>query len=772
MGSTRASQTSRGTDTQGCEQAAILNAYKLLFDRIESQPLTQEQRIACISQAKATLVLAGAGTGKTSTLTGRVAYLLASHLAGNGKDILCLAFAREAATEIGQRLHARVGRQINVAGFRASTFHSLGLDIVSQVEGRAPPLSALAGDETALAAFIESRLLQLASQSEAYANLLYTYFSVVDTELALSYEFDSRAAYITASATRSIVALSGIQVRNAMECLVANALTLLDIAFSYRQHYEREQYLAPHRPYQCTFYLRQYRIYLDVFECPLRKADTALTKHAEKLRRIHDKFGTAYVQIWETAEYLREPVTLWNQLADMATSMASSGRLFGTSLERRLTTGNIERVGTVPACHGYLHARYLACIEALMPSAAWQQFQVYLARLLPLYRQGYSRADRGMREKSTSCDSAQDRRHQTVLALLAPLARDYAAHLRQQDQIDFDDMIQRATRYIRDGRFRVPWSDILIDEFQDISAARYALINAIRQAVPAIRLFCVGDDWQAIYRFAGSDITFSTRFDEYVDGNCNIVKLSRTFRFNQALCDISSQFLMRNPHQNRKALHAASITASPVITIMPQAMGLARIFAEIAQANNAGATVLVLARFTHLLPSEAELAMYQTAYPSLSVRSSTVHAAKGLEADYVFILHLDTGPYGFPSSKTSDCVVESLLPAQESFPHADERRLFYVALTRARRHVWLLVPERGASDFVTEVRRNSKMVINAANPWWPAWRAAQITIGVGSGGLVSGIAKRISARGLKLPLPGVIDEIKRYVIGLVRAAKK
>lgn len=344
-----------------------------------------------------------------------------------------------------------------------------------------------------------------------------------------------------------------------------------------------------------------------------------------------------------------------------------------------------------------------------------------------------------------------------ITALVQPLATAYKVRLQTQGEIDFDDMIARATQYVASGRFVVPWRDILIDEFQDISMPRFALIAAMLRQRPDLRLFCVGDDWQAIYRFAGSDIRYSTQFSEYVHPQARIVPLSCTFRFNQALCNVSSRFLMKNPFQNRKRLFAASNDLRLVVTVARQEDGLAVILSKLQQAQTrwmyvtqcgdhipetlfqstcavsfalrAGIrlmkwivartgftmptglmsavadihpvgcsacvaapaqttaghgpapsppkdSVLILARFAHLLPDSDRLSAYAERYPGLQISVSTVHASKGLEADYVLILNMEQGIYGFPSSRHADLVIEHFLPQPECFEHADERRYF------------------------------------------------------------------------------------------------
>jgi len=773
--------------TTNDNQAALLARYAELFNSIESTPLTQEQRQACISNAPATLVLAGAGTGKTSTLTGRAAFLMAHGLATPG-EILCLAFAREAALEIDDRLRRRLAARWPIQGFTASTFHSLGLRIVREVEGNAPALSQLCGQRQKLIAFIQEHILRLTTRSSDYVVQLFKYFAMIEPGLALSCEFTERRAYQAAYSPHQLQTMRGDIVRYPFDCLVANALCLMGIEYEYRRHYPHPVYLARRRPYRSTFYLRDTDVYIDVFDCARQAGEQgAMATLAHRLVRAHQRYGTCHIILWEAPDYIDD---IW-QLVELLHC-----KLIGCGISARTAGG-------VAAWHGNWRGqvlnsqsradRYRACLRPLLGSARWIALVDVLATVLPLYLQ--SKGQTATHTKRAPLLHALERRRiANITALVLPLARSYKARMHMHGQIDYDDMIARATQYVASGRFVIPWRDILIDEFQDISLPRFALIAAMLRQRPDLRLFCVGDDWQAIYRFAGSEIRYSTQFSDYVHSQARIVPLSCTFRFNQALCNVSSQFLMKNPFQHRKQLFAMCKDMRPVITVARQEDGLAAILSGLQQAvaqpldvrpdrwhlpealllrarsvsrrlrmgiqrmkrvagrmglmttarlQSAGvvtepgsasagvkattehdacrgasrlaskASVLILARFAHLLPDAARLGAYAARYPGLQVAVSTVHASKGLEADYVVILNMEKGVYGFPSDRPSDAVVEWFLPQPECFEYADERRLFYVALTRARKHVWLLAPQdhKQRSVFVTELLQDNKAVV-------------------------------------------------------------
>src|ERR1019366_4078913 len=142
----------------------------------------------------------------------------------------------------------------------------------------------------------------------------------------------------------------------------------------------------------------------------------------------------------------------------------------------------------------------------------------------------------------------------------------YQARLRSSGQVDFDDMIATATQYVEAGQYRSAFAYILVDEFQDISNGRARLLKALSRQNAGARLFCVGDDWQAIYRFAGSDISLMRNFKREF-GHSDLHCLDRTFRYNNQINDLSSKFILKNPKQIPKSLTPNCSTISPCIWI-------------------------------------------------------------------------------------------------------------------------------------------------------------------------------------------------------------
>lgn len=279
--------------------------------------------------------------------------------------------------------------------------------------------------------------------------------------------------------------------------------------------------------------------------------------------------------------------------------------------------------------------------------------------------------------------------------------------------IDFEDMIVRATEHVETGRYRSPYRHLLVDEFQDISEGRARLLRALKAQHADARIFAVGDDWQSIYRFAGSDIhlmrDFGTEFGGSFAGKNDVhstVDLGRTFRSVDKIADAARSFVLRNPSQIEKTVVPAGATPDPAIAVAYFQRGQedAAQYAALEDiAGKAGqkASVLLLGRYRYVKPRA--LAALCAKFPKLSIRFMTVHGSKGLEADHVIILRAVSDTMGFPSEIVDDPLLDLVLPTPEKFEHAEERRLFYVALTRARKSVTILADSEKPSAFVREI---------------------------------------------------------------------
>lgn len=280
--------------------------------------------------------------------------------------------------------------------------------------------------------------------------------------------------------------------------------------------------------------------------------------------------------------------------------------------------------------------------------------------------------------------------------LLSPLVKAWKTALKEEGAVDFSGLIHQAISILEKGRFISPWKHILVDEFQDISPQRAALLAALRKQNTQTTLFAVGDDWQAIYRFSGAQLSLTTAFNHYFgEGEC--CALDTTYRFNGRIGEIANGFIQQNPHQLAKPLNSLQAGDKKAVTLLPDDK-LDALLDKLSGYAKPEQRILVLARYHHLKPQALEKA--GTRWPKLSIDFMTIHASKGQQADYVIVLGLQQGRDAFPAPARESIMEMALLPQPEAYPDAEERRLLYVALTRARHRVWLLYNKEQPSAFV------------------------------------------------------------------------
>ncbi|TCW16645.1 DNA helicase-4 [Raoultella sp. BIGb0138] len=280
--------------------------------------------------------------------------------------------------------------------------------------------------------------------------------------------------------------------------------------------------------------------------------------------------------------------------------------------------------------------------------------------------------------------------------LMAPLLKAWKTALKDENAVDFSGLIHQAINILDKGRFVSPWKHILVDEFQDISPQRAALLAALRRQNTQTTLFAVGDDWQAIYRFSGAQLSLTTAFNHYFgEGDC--CALDTTYRFNGRIGEVANGFIQQNPHQLSKPLNSLTAGDKKAVTLLADDK-LDELLDKLSGYVKPEQRILLLARYHHLKPDALEKAA--TRWPHLQLDFMTIHASKGQQADYVIVLGLQEGDDAFPAPARESIMEQALLPQPEDFQDAEERRLLYVAITRARLRVWLLFNKARPSPFV------------------------------------------------------------------------
>ena len=654
---------------------SLSQQWRSYFDDLESNPLTDAQVEAVLRDDDFTLVVAGAGTGKTSAVVGKIGFLIESGEVA-ADDVLALAYGSDAAEEMRERVADRTGHEVEIR-----TYHSLGLHIVTQHRGVRQRVADTAKDDRAFNARIARLLMELFEEDKT-GQLVIDF--VVHHRHPAKYleDFDHQADYFVYLRKKEPRTLKGELVKSFEELLIADWLCLNGVEYKYEHPYEHKTGSRKRFQYKPDFYLCDYGIYLEHFGIG-KDGSTApgidQAKYHEGIewkRGLHEQHGTVLV---ETYSWERQQ---GNLLELLKVKLEEAGV--------KISPMDKEQIG-----------KLIRQREVNKPLVA------LLQRFLNIFRQGLWEKDE-LLEKANSLRGSERKRAGSFLKLFFALSRKYVAWLSEHQEVDFADMIKQAVKLLEAGEVRMPFKRIVVDEYQDISRGLYRLFKALLRQTDDTRMLCVGDDWQSIYGFTGSDIRMTTEFDSRFGAHTR-VDLDQTFRFSQPIMDASANFIQKNKGQLSKDISARPATLSKSIELISvssrDAEGLRAILACIDADRPPGDewTVLLLGRY-RFVEESAILNEVMSEFEKLDVEFMTIHKSKGREADAVAVLELKTARYGFPSEIEDDQLLELILPANETFPHAEERRVLYVAMTRARSKVVLVADPSSPSEFVEELQ--------------------------------------------------------------------
>lgn len=673
-----------------------------LFDNVNGKSLDAEQRRAVLKNEKNSLVIAGAGSGKTLTICGKVKYLLERE-GVSPQDILLLSFSKKSADDMQLKISS-----IN-ADVKASTFHKTGLDILKAKTGK--PFLV----EEQFDAIVESYFREeLKNRPEEERDVLNYYGLYLANELKQK-EYEDEGELYEDLKGRDITTLKSClqsyskdprgkltikkeRVKSYEEMSIANWFFLNGVDYVYEAPYEYDVSTAEHRQYKPDFFLKKYGVYHEHYG--INKDGKALQFGEEESQQyvagmnwkktLHAQYGTDCI---ETYSYDFQDGSIFQKLEE--------------ELKKRgIPVKPLSREEVSETMNSIYYGRPFSAFINLVKT------------FLALYKSRYP--DESYFEKIEEKKKLNGRGYERAKLFLRITKRVYAYYmgkLREEGKIDFDDMIQRSTEVLdsMDGfRFRY----ILVDEFQDISYSRMIFLKKLMSHGNA-KLFAVGDDWQSIYRFAGSDLEIFTRFGDYF-GRFALSKITTTHRNSQELQDIVGPFIRENQEQIDKTI-TSSIHLDHPVKLMFYSAEKTPTFLDVLKdigSKDPKAKVLVLGRnkkdFDSVALDEQVFMVRGTgeegrerivvpAYREMEIRYSTVHAAKGLEEDYVILINADDMRLGFPNKVEDDPLLSLVLSSESHFEFAEERRLWYVALTRTRKYVYIIADRQHPSLFIKEI---------------------------------------------------------------------
>lgn len=639
-------------------------------------PPTVEQAAAMATDEDVTLVLAGAGAGKTAVIIGKVAHLVRNRGAPPS-EILVLAFNRKAAQEVNERLE-RADRETDhrrgpsLADVEVRTFNSFGHRVLAETTAVAPTLSRLAEDDRRLGWAVTNWL-------KGIPDLVLSFIAGHRNEYRSPFDFGTFAEYIEHCRSCELRSLSGDRVKSQEELRVANFLSLHGVHFEYEADYRVRTANRSHRQYRPDFYLPDHDLYIEHFALDENGRAPRHFRNYESgvdwKRKVHREYGTRLIETfsWQCRDGVLEQ------------RLGQTLRREGVTLTLVPSEELLRRLG-----------------ETVISS-----FASLVAAFLQHVRSSDLTADE---LKRRAANTRRPRRNRLFLEIFERIRERYESSLAEERTIDYNDQIIRASELIERERWTSPYRYVLVDEFQDISAGRMRLLRALRRTDTAF--FLVGDDWQSIYRFTGSDVSLFRHCGRHL-GHVKTRNLGATFRYGNGILEPTADFVQRNPVQTRRELETRSEAPDEGIILVPtrprqQGKGVVQALSDIETREIRGgrrtpASVLALGRYNasrNAVPSALRGAPSRP-----QVEFSTVHRAKGREADYGIVLDLNAN--GFPARKEDDPVMEMVLPqADGALPYGEERRLFYVAATRAKRGTYLVVDAERPSPFVIELLKS------------------------------------------------------------------
>ena len=655
------------------------------FDTVEKSPLTREQAQAVITFDNRVLLIAAAGSGKTSTMVAKAGYALQKGYFAPDRMLL-LAFNNDAAAELRERIRSRLTPLgLPAELISAKTFHAFGLEVIGAATGKKPTLAPwveTGRDQETLLKMVDELKDQDASFRTAWDMFRLVFGQDLPT---FGLEEESPEAWDRASGRNGFWTLKGDVVKSRGELVLANWFFYMGVDYVYEGPYKVDLADATHRQYLPDFYLPGIDAYLEHW---------ALDAHGEPPAAFSGyKEGMAW----------KKQIHAQHQTVLLETTMAQlwSGQAL-VYLSEELTRRGItlapdpDRKGA--GRQPIEDPRLARTIRSFLTHTKSNRLSVTELR---------SRLATGAAGKYRF-------RHAMFLDIFEKLWGRWEHRLQEEGVIDFEDMLNLATDCIERGQWDSPYELVMVDEFQDASQARARLVAGLIQK-PGRYLFAVGDDWQSINRFAGADLSVMTDFDSRF-GSAVTLKLETTFRCPQVLCDISSQFVQKNPRQLRKrVLSPKNDIAQPVriVSVRDEQLIRSAVESRIDQIATLDpdvgrkAKIYILGRYRH----DSAYTPRQYDASQVEVEFITVHSSKGLEADHIILPRITSESLGFPSRIIDDPVLQLAMPGGDNFEYAEERRLFYVALTRAKSSVTLITVARKESSFVTELVRDHHLTI-------------------------------------------------------------
>lgn len=699
---------------------------KILFEIDPNILLDEEQRRVVLSDEDYTLVIAGAGAGKTTTVAAKVRYLVEKkHI--KPEQILVISFTNKAVGELRERINGGL-----LIACPITTFHSTGYAILRKKEDDKKTIVEGGFFFNAVNNYLKGNILE---QPELVDKLIMFFGSYFDApyegnDINQFFNYISKADFSTLKSnvneyntqvidrrTHRVTTISNEVLRSAQEVEIANFLYLNSIDYVYEEIYPYH-ILKAKKPYTPDFCIRQgnkvaYIEHFGITEHGKHNFYTPaeLSRYKQEICdkiELHKKHGTTLI-----CTYSR-----YNDGRGLVEHLEEELKHAGFKLTRRSSEEVFTKLVNTE------ENKYISRLVKLIATFI-RNFKTNGYTLDDFYR--FERTNANVRTK-------------LFLDVCKACYLEYQKKLSEANAIDFEDMINDSARILHEKQIsgeKLDFKYIIVDEYQDISRQRFDLTKELSKICNA-KIIAVGDDWQSIYAFSGSDITLFTHFCSIM-GYGKELKITKTYRNAQEVIDIAGNFVQKNESQIKKSLLSPKHIQKPVIiyTYSEKAdksenkgkggkyyyLGkqLEKVIGEILARNkdegkSANSSILLIGRFNFdarnlcfsqdFVYDELNGKVFSKKYPRAKLEFLTAHSSKGLGYDNVVIVNARNDIYGFPSKIADDPVMRYVIKDDSSIEYAEERRLFYVAMTRTKNRVYIVTPENRPSEFILELVRD------------------------------------------------------------------
>lgn len=679
--------------------------------------LDNEQRRVVLSDEDYTLVIAGAGAGKTTTVAAKVKYLV-ERKGIRPDQILVISFTNKAVGELRDKINKAL--KINCP---ITTFHKTGYAILRRQDNNRKIIvdqgfmfnainNYLKGNILENPELVDKLILFFGSYFEAPfegndLNDFFNYIKKADFS-TLRGNMAEYAEQIIDKRTGKRLSIIHETLRSAQEVRIANFLYMNGIEYAYEKTYPYH-IIRSHKPYTPDFtitqdgkvaYIEHFGITQDGRNNRYTTEQLARYKHEVNDKvKLHRDHGTDLIYTFSA----------YNDRRDIL-----------VHLQEELTRHGFE-----------LRPRPVREVFDKIVSTEENKYIAKLVKLVCTFIQNFKTNGYTLDDFYRFHTISKNERSKLFLTICEQCYHEYTKHLKEKNAIDFEDMINDSARILREEEIKgekLDFKYIIVDEYQDISRQRFNLTKELSKLCDA-KIIAVGDDWQSIYAYAGSDITLFTNFKETFGYGLEL-SITRTYRNAQEVIDIAGGFIQKNTAQIRKALISPKNIKNPVIIqsytedvdrkeyegkggkYFLVGETVEKIMKEILS-ENPMSSILLLGRYGFdgfNLTKSADFIYWEKTgnvtsktFSDIELEFMTVHRAKGLGYGNVIIINAIDSVYGFPSQVQDDPVLKYVVRSDHAIEYAEERRLFYVALTRTKNRVYIVTPQQRPSPFVREL---------------------------------------------------------------------